>query len=127
MITAWSSQASGRIEVDDNSSVTVELQTIEGSKNGKLLFGGLVEKFREMKSYSGEILSIGVLEGGTNLGRPSVIILVKIDADDHENNKNSYVCCAEITGQNFLLASQHANVEISKLLRKLNPNAKDII
>lgn len=113
--------------MDDNSSVTVELQTIEGSKRGKLLFGGLVEKFKDLKSYSGEIISIGVLEGGTDLGRPSVIILVKIDAEDNHNNKSHFVCCAEITGQNFLLASQHANVEISKLLRKINPQAKELL
>lgn len=112
--------------LEDQSLVSVEVQTLEGSKEGKLLFSGLLEKYKQYPAYQGEVSSIGILENGTNSGKPSVIMLVKIELEDSNNNKSAFLVCAEITGQNFLCASQVANTHISKFLRKLNPKAKEL-
>ncbi len=112
---------------EDESTVTVEVQTLDSAKRGQVLFSGVFEFYKKFPCYQGDVISLGVIENGTPKGLPSVIILSKVKMKSPEGYESEFVFCSELTGQNFIIASQALNNHVSKMIRDKNPNAKDLI
>lgn len=102
----------------DGETIKVEVQTLEDLKKGKLLFGSFGESFEKAGMQYGELCSIGVLEGGTEEGNPSICLLIKVKYN--VNGKEDYFyTIAECTGRNFMTASGIANMRIVKFLASM--------
>lgn len=107
----------------DETGISIEVQTREHVKEGKLLFSEFAKYFKDAPTLGGQVIAIGVMENGTESGKPSVMILTQFFVSDENGNPQPALICSELTGQNFLVGSQMANEHISKFLRKCNQTA----
>lgn len=83
-------------------AITIESQSLAEYSEGKKIFGGFKDALDKYGFTPAKLLSVGVLEGGMQSGKPSVMFLLELTFKISETKSDTVMITAEIAASNMV-------------------------